>query len=368
MEEEQARFSKTINLFKMKLTFGNIEIKAIYSTVPPKKISFKDLNNLFGQQEVEKITKVTGITSVRIADAKTTASDLCAFSAEKLLKELDVCPSQIDGIIFVSQTRDYQLPQTSNVLQHKLNLPKSTVCFDLPLGCSGYINGLLQASLLIQGGCENVLVLAGDTTSKLISNKDRANRLVFGDAGSATLICKGESEIGFLIYNDGSGYNDLIIPAGGYRLPSSDETKIVNKDTDDNYRSKEHLYMNGMNVFNFVISEVPKLIKEIVKQSPYKSLEQVDGFYLHQANKFIVDYVRKKLKLSKEKVPVEVDGYGNTGPSSIPLLLTLLNEREYNLANTKKSVLSGFGVGLSWAACYANLENTKIQKTEDYEK
>ena len=125
--------------------------------------------------------------------------------------------------------------------------------------------------------------------------------------------------------------------------------------------------MNGMNVFSFAISKVPKLIKEIVEQSPYKNLEEVDSFYLHQANKFMVDYLRKKLKLSKEKVPVEVDGYGNTGPSSIPVLLTLLNEREYNLANKKKSILSGFGVGLSWAACYVNLENTKIIKTEDYE-
>ena len=351
----------------MKFTFNNIEIRAIYSTVPQKKLVFKELDNLFGQHEIEKVTKVTGIRSVRIANSKTTASDLCAFSATKLLKELNICSSQIDGLIFVSQTRDYQLPQTSNVLQHRLDLPKSTVCFDLPLGCSGYVNGLLQASLLIKAGCENVLVLAGDTTSKLINDKDRANRLVFGDAGSATLVSKGKSEIGFAIYNDGSGYNDLIIPAGGYRLPISDETKINHKDQDGNFRSEENLYMNGMNVFNFAISKVPKLIKEIVQQSPYENLDKVDGFYLHQANKFMVDYLRKKLKLSQEKVPIEVDGYGNTGPSSIPLLLTLLNEREYNLANKKKSVLSGFGVGLSWAACYVNLENTKIIKTEDYE-
>ena len=351
----------------MKFTFKDIEIKAIYSTTPKGKLDFTELNTLFGKDEIEKVTKVTGIRSVRIADSQTTASDLCTFSALKLLKELDICSSQIDGLIFVSQTRDYQLPQTSNVIQHKLNLPKSIVCFDLPLGCSGYVNGLLQASLLIKGGCENVLVLAGDTTSKLINSRDRANRLVFGDAGSATLVCKGKSEIGFSIYNDGSGYKDLIIPAGGYRLPSSDDTKTNHKDEDGNFRSEENLYMNGMNVFNFAISQVPKLIKEIVKQSTYGNLEQVDCFYLHQANKFMVDYLRKKLKLSQEKVPLEVDGYGNTGPSSIPLLLTLLNEKEYNLANKEKSILSGFGVGLSWATCYVNLKNTKIIKTEDYE-
>lgn len=351
----------------MNFKFENIEIKAIYSTVPQKKIVFNELDKLFGEDGVEKVTNITGISSVRIVDSQTTASDLCAFSASKLLKELGVSSSEIDGLIFVSQTRDYQLPQTSNILQNKLNLPKSTVCFDLPLGCSGYVNGLLQASLLIKGGCENVLVLAGDTTSKLINNRDRANRLVFGDAGSSTLVCKGKGQIGYSIYNDGSGYNDLIIPAGGYRQPSTDETKINHKDDDGNFRSEENLYMNGMNVFNFAISEVPKLIRETVEQSPYKNLEQVEGFYLHQANKFMVDHIRKKLKLSQDQVPVEVDGYGNTGPSSIPLLLTLLNEKENYLANKKKSILAGFGVGLSWAACYVNLENTKIIKTEDYE-
>ena len=351
----------------MKFKFDNIEIKSIYSTTPKYELHFNKLNSIFGKEEIEKVTKVTGIKSVRIASLETTASDLCYFAATRLLKQTDIIPSQIDGLIFVSQTRDHLMPQTSNILQHKLGLPTTTVCFDLPLGCSGYINGLLQASLLIKAGCKNVLVLAGDTTSKIINAKDRANRLVFGDAGSATLLSEGKSEIGFSVYNDGKGYEDLIIPAGGFRTPSSVETKISRIDQDGNLRSKDNLYMNGMNVFNFAITRIPKLIKEIVAESPYEDLDAVEGIYLHQANKFMVDYLRKKMKLNPEKVPVEVNGYGNTGPSSIPLLLTLLNEKKENLANTKKSILSGFGVGLSWAACYANLENTKISKTEDYE-
>ena len=153
----------------------------------------------------------------------------------------------------------------------------------------------------------------------------------------------------FSIYNDGSGYKDLIIPAGGYRLPSSDDTKTNHKDEDGNFRSEENLYMNGMNVFNFAISQVPKLIKEIVEQSPYGNLEQVDGFYLHQANKFMVDYLRKKLRVAARKsFRVEVDGYGNTGPASIPLLLTLLNEREYSLANKEKQ----YTLGLRRSVCH----------------
>jgi len=350
----------------MKFKFDKVEIKAIYSTTPKHELHFNKLHSLFGKGEIEKVTKVTGIKSVRIVSLETTASDLCYFAASRLLKQVDVSLSQIDGLIFVSQTRDYLMPQTSNILQHKLGLLNTTVCFDLPLGCSGYINGLLQASLLINAGCKNVLVLAGDTTSKIINSRDRANRLVFGDAGSATLLSEGKSGIGFSIYNDGKGYEDLIVPAGGYRMPFSNKTKLSRTDEDGNLRSKNDLYMNGMNVFNFAISKIPKLIKEIVTESPYKDLDAVEGIYLHQANKFMVDYLRKKMKLKSEKVPLEIDGYGNTGPSSIPLLLTLLNKKKEYLANTKKSILSGFGVGLSWAACYTNLENTKILKTEDY--
>lgn len=351
----------------MKFAFKNIDIKAIYATTPKDEFHFSEFNELYGEAEVAKISKTTGIKSVRIANAHTTASDLCEFAAKKLIEDLIVDLQEVDGLIFVSQTRDYKLPQTSNLLQHKLGLPIGTVCFDLPLGCSGYINGLLQAALLINSGCKNVLVLAGDTTFRMINDNDRANRMVFGDAGSATLVSRGKNSTGFSIYNDGKGYKDLIIPAGGYRTPSTTETRKSTEAEDGNIRSFDDLYMNGMNVFNFAITRVPKLIKEIVSESPYKDLDEVDGFFLHQANKFMVGYLRKKLKLTEDKMPVEVDGYGNTGPSSIPLLLALLNKKNSGLANKKNSVLSGFGVGLSWGACYTNLENTKIIKTEDYE-
>jgi 3-oxoacyl-[acyl-carrier-protein] synthase-3 len=351
----------------MKFKFDNIDIKAIYTTTPKNKFYFSQLNELYGKSEVSKIVKATGISSVRISNQNTTASDLCEFSAKKLIEDIDVNPEDIDGLIFVSQTRDYLLPQTSNLLQHKLGLSTSIVCFDLPLGCSGYINGLLQASLLINSGCRNVLVLAGDTTSKIINDKDRANRMVFGDAGSATLISKGENKIGFNIYNDGNGYRDLIIPAGGFRTPSTMKTKMNLESEDGSIRSAEDLFMNGMNVFNFAITKVPKLIKEIVSESPFINLVNVEGYYLHQANQFMVGYLRKKMKLSEEKMPVEVDGYGNTGPSSIPLLLTLLNQKKSKSANKKNSIMCGFGVGLSWGACYVNLKDTQIIKIKDYE-
>ena len=350
----------------MNFKFENIDIKAIYSTAPTQLLNFNELYSLFSKEEIDKITKVTGINSVRIAANNTTSSDLCEFSANQLLKDLSIDPHSIDGLIFVSQTRDYIMPQTSNVLHKKLGLSNKTVCFDLPLGCSGYVNGLFQASLLIEAGCNNVLVLVGDTTSKIINPRDRANRLVFGDLGSATLLKKGDNSIGFSIYNDGSGFQDLIIPVRGHRLPSDSKTKLSTADEDGNYRSKDDLYMNGMNVFSFVISKVPKLLKEIINESPYSSFDTVDRFYLHQANKFMIDYLRKKLKISEDKMPVIVDGYGNTGPSSIPLLISLLSNKKTESTNKKNNILMGFGIGLSWAACYVDLQDTKIKNTENY--
>ena len=147
-----------------------------------------------------------------------------------------------------------------------------------------------------------------------------------------------------------------------YMDENPDVSFDIGEAEDGNVRSANDLYMNGTNVFNFAITKVPQLIKEIVEQSPCKKIENIDGFYLHQANEFMVGYIRRKLKLTKERVPVAVDGYGNTGPSSIPLLLTLLNSKQKNAVNKKNNILCGFGVGLSWGACYTNLENTKIFK------
>ena len=349
----------------MVFKFNNIDIKAIYSTTPVNELKFSELSSHFEINRINKITKLTGINSVRVSSENTTASDLCIFSATKLLDELDIERKSIGGVIFVSQTSDYKLPQTSNIIQYKLGLPNDIVCFDLPLGCSGYINGLLQASMILNSSsCQNVLVLAGDTTTKMINPLDGANRFVFGDAGSATLLTKGSNSIGFKIYNDGSGFKDLIISAGGSRLPLTKLTKTVESDGEGNFRSKEDLNMNGLNVFNFAITSVPRILKEIIELSPFNE-KDVDAFLLHQANAFIINSIRKKMQISNDKMPIEIDGYGNTGPSSIPLLLGLLNSKSNNLANKKNSILCGFGVGLSWGACYLNLENTIIRKTEN---
>lgn len=349
----------------MKTLLKGIEISHIASSLPSKVLKFDDLKDLFGDKEVDKVMKTTGINSVHIAADDTTSSDLCFYAAKKILDSLDTT-DDIDGLIFVSQTRDHVLPQSSHILQAKLGLSQDTYCLDMPLGCSGYIYGLMQASLLIStGACNKVLVLAGDTTSKLVNEQDRASRLVFGDAGSATLLQKGNDGMYFDLRADGSGKDSLIVPSGGFRNPSNSKTSITKPAEEGCSRSQDDLFMDGMSVFNFAITKVPKLLKETLLELNW-TFESLDAMVLHQANKFMVDYLRRKMKLPLEMVPIEVKNYGNTGPASIPLAIT----SKYSIDKPKLNnvLLAGFGVGLSWGACNCNLQNTIIFEPEIFNK
>ena len=345
----------------MKVKIKGIKISAISSCVPREKLDLYSLSINFGEAEVNKIINTTGIKSVRQANKDTTTSDLCYLSSIKVLSECGIEPKEIDGLIFVSQTADYKMPQTSHILQNRLGLKKDTICFDMPIGCNGYIYGLFQASLLIQSGaCEKVLVLCGDTTTKLINDQDRSLKMVFGDGGSSTLVEKGKHELSFIIYSDGEKFKDLIVNSGGCRMPYTELNNQLIVDADGNARTNSNLYMDGMSIFNFAIKCVPPLIDEILGYNNWKK-EEVNLFALHQANKFMIDYLRKKLKVGLDKMPVVVDGFGNTGSATIPILLT---ESLNNINN--KVVLCGFGVGLSWGAATCDLSETKIIKTLEF--
>lgn len=345
----------------MVFDFNNIRISHIASCVPKNVIDLSDFTSVYGESEVNKIIKSTGIASIRKAGPAITTSDLCYEAAERIFNEGDVSKSLIDAVVFVSQTPDYKLPQTSFVLQHKLGLSVDTLCFDLPLGCSGYIYGLFQASVLIQSGCNKVLLMAGDTSTKMISSGDRSVSMVFGDGGSATIVERGDGNLSSIIKSDGSGYDKLIINAGAFRNPSTSQTCVQVEREPGIYRSDEHLYMDGMAIMNFAISEVPLLIKQILEKRGWPQ-DEVDIYGLHQANSFMLNYLRKKMKLSPEQVPICVDNFGNTGPASIPLMLVnLYSEQEQN-AVLEKVILCGFGVGLSWGAIATSLANTKFHK------
>jgi 3-oxoacyl-[acyl-carrier-protein] synthase-3 len=347
----------------MKVKLKGIEIASIVSCIPKNKVNLNTFASEYGNNEVSKIIKMTGIETIRQAEFDITTSDLCLESAKELIRHNNINPCDIDAVIFVSQTADYIIPQTSHVIQDKLKLSEATVCFDLPVGCNGYIYGLYQASLLISSNsCKNVLLLSGDTSTKLINEKDKSLKMVFGDGASATLIREGVGELSFIIYSDGSQFDRLIIPDGGCRTPINERSSQINFDGDGNGRTSSNLYMDGMAIFNFAIKRVPPLIDEILDFVNWKK-DEVDLYALHQANKFMIDYLRKKCRVPLDKMPVVVDGIGNTGPGTIPILLTELNTNSQAL---HKVVLCGFGIGLSWGAVSCNLSKTKILNTIEF--
>lgn len=342
----------------MKVLLSNVEISAIAAWLPPKNLELRNLGSLYGDTTVEGIIKATGIERVRIAEDNVCSSDMCYYAASYLMEKENIDPKTIDGIVFVSQTTDWILPATSISLQDRLGLTKETVAIDIHYGCSGYIYGIFQASLWIScGACKNVLVLAGDTTSRMINPQDKSLRMVFGDCGTATLVTGGESSIGFNIQSDGSGSDLLIVPAGGFRNPASESTSKLEWDDDKNGRTKNDLYMDGSAIFNFAINKVPVNIQGILELMRWNK-EDVSLFALHQANNFMVNYIRKKLKVSSELVPTNVRDYGNTGPATLPLLCSdLLSKSGSDLS---KVVFCGFGVGLSWGSFATSLQHTKF--------
>jgi 3-oxoacyl-[acyl-carrier-protein] synthase-3 len=202
-----------------------------------------------------------------------------------------------------------------------------------------------------------VLVLAGDTTSRMIHPKDRSLRMLFGDCGTATMVTVGNNPMGFSIHSDGSGYDNLIVKAGGFRNPINEKTSELKYDKENNGRTDNNMYMNGIRIFNFAVSNVPADINELIINMGWKK-EEIGLFALHQANEFMVNYIRNKLKILPGKMPVNVKNYGNTGPASIPLLLSdICKSKRFQL---DKVIMSGFGVGLSWGSIACDMDETNF--------
>ena len=333
------------------LKYNNIGISALAAAVPANTINNYAYTQHFPAEEVKEVVDKIGIFERRFALPGTTASDLCFAAAEKLISDNQINKEEIDVLIFVSQTPDYRMPASSVILQHRLGLGKHVLAFDINMGCSGFIYGMAVVYGLMQtGNLRKALLLDGETRSRVYSPKDRKTAFIFGDGGVAALIERDEKfgESYFSLNTDGSRENLIKMDAGGYRNPSSPETlkeKVV--DEHGNIRTDEHGYMNGSEVFNFLISEVPPDIKRILTFAETEK-DLVDYFVFHQANDFMNSYLAKKLKLSKEKVPATIHKFGNTSSVSIPL--TIASELQGKL-DDKKLLLSGFGVGMTWASC-----------------
>lgn len=344
------------------LSFTNIGISAMAGAVPSTTIKNREYTHHFDKKIVAEIVDKTGVEERRFTFENQTASDLCFAAAEQLFKDNNIDKLEIDILLFVSQTPDFRMPATSITLQHRLGLPKSTAAFDVGLGCSGFVYGLSIAyAYANMPGIRKVLLLDGETRSKVYHPKDRKTGFIFGDAAVAAIIEKQDVGVSFFSLNSDGSKSDLIkIDAGGYRKPSNKETtkeKVV--DEFGNIRTDEHGYMNGADVFNFVLREIPKNIKETLSFAG-KNLADLDYYIFHQANKFMNDYLAKKLKLDITKVPSTIAKYGNTSSVSIPI--TIVDQLKEKLVEPKQILLCGFGVGMSWAT--AIIPSKKINISE----
>ena len=350
------------------LQYEDIGIVAMSAAVPKHVIKNREYTEVFSQEEANDIVEKTGIEERRFSDADTCSSDLCFAAAEKLIADNNINKEEIDLLVFISQTPDYRMPATSCTLQHRLGLPNSTIAFDVTLGCSAFLYGLsIVYGMMDRGGLRKALLLDGETRSKVYSPRDRRSAFLFGDGGVAALIERdpkfGKST--FSLNTDGSRADLIMIPAGGYRKMSSLETvkeKVV--DEFGNMRSEEQGYMRGGDVFNFVIREIPRDIKNTLAFVG-KSADDFDYVVFHQANNFINSYIAKKMKLDTAKIPSTIAKFGNTSSVSVPL--TIVSELQGKLEGRKELLLTAFGVGMTWATGIVPFVDCKISDIVEVE-
>lgn len=331
----------------MQVCIPNILVSGVASCVPKEIFYLSSLSKQFGEREIERIIKSTGIHSVRIAQTGTKTSELCEVACKSLLKKMNVDSACIDGIIFVSQTPDKRMPATSVILQSRLGFSKDCVALDINYGCSGYIYGLYVASSLIHsGGCKKIILCAGDVLSPHVNTEDKAVRMLFGDGASATLIEMDENhknKIHFILKSDGSGAEFLKLDHG----------------------DKNYLFMDGYKIMEFALREVPPAIDSILNFAKWNKSD-VDNFVFHQANMFILNYLKNKMEIDIDVMPFAIDGIGNTSSASIPIVLCENHDRLRKNNKLNKVIMCGFGVGLSWGSCALNLQRCKILPLLEY--
>ena len=328
-------------------------LSALEYYLPEKVLTTAELSAEFPEWQVEKIDQNTGIRERHIAASDECTSDLAVAAARKLFATGVCDPQSIDYVLLCTQTPDYYLPPTACLVQERLGIPKSAGALDFDLGSSGYVYGLgLIQGLMASGQISTALLITADTYSKLLHPRDKSVRTIFGDGATATLLRAVASDnplIGPFVYGtDGSGAENLIVPAGGLRRPRSEATAVAVNDGSGNIRSADNLYMSGGEIFNFTVSVVPDLINDVLKRSG-KSLDDIDLFIFHQANRYLLEHLRKRMKIRPEKFFVAMGHCGNTVSSTIPIALKHA-WLENRLAPGATLMLVGFGVGYSWAA------------------
>ena len=346
------------------IKYNDVGIRAISACVPEGVVYNKDLGYLIPEEEIQKTIDSIGVRERRIADADVCASDLAYKAAKKLMEDNDINPASIDVLLFMSQTADYRIPATAPLLQDRLGLPTDTMAMDLSLGCSGFVYALSAAYAYASlPDVHRVLLLDGETFSKIVNINDKVDWPLYGDAATATLVEKGDfGESVFILRSDGSG-RDAVIISDGMRNPITADSLIEKVNENGDTHNGLEVYMDGMDVFNFAMKRIPKTIKEIAEVTD-TPLDKVDWLVFHQANRFMTDFFVKKLKFNPERVPYCIDRFGNTSSTSVPL--TIVSELHDKLNDGDRMILAGFGAGLSWGVAMMTMRGCKISPVIDY--
>lgn len=346
--------------------FHHVKISGISAVVPEKEICLSDEAQYYDNdlKKIERTRKMVGFWKRRVVEDGVTASDLCVQAAKRLLADMAVDKNEIDALVFVVQNPDYSSPATACIIHQRLDLPQSCPAFDVNQGCSGYVYGLWLASSLIEGGqCRKVLLLAGDTSSINVDLRNRVTAPVFGDAGTATLMEFSEKSVSFFeLGANGKGYEAIIVPAGNAKIPvghqvADNGTLCREIQNGKNVTHLTDIYMDAAAVFNFTMTVVPPHIKSLMSFAGTEPAD-IDYLVLHQANRQIIRMIGAATGFPADKVPDStVEKFGNQTIASVPCVLCDVL-REKMGKQTLKLLLSGFGVGLSWASCV--LETDKI--------
>lgn len=354
----------------MDLKFKNKKITGILSVLPENEIKFEDEidNYNFTHQQSMKLKLVMGFNKRRVVKKGTTISDLCVFGLNYLFDKQLLDKNDIDALILVTQSPDYFMPPTSHVIHGRLGLKEDVYCTDISQGCAGYAFGLNQAFMLLeQENINKVVVLNADILSTKVSKKDRSSAPLTGDAASITIVENDSTDntIYGSVKADGTGADALVIPAGAFKLPSSENTAKLVKDKSGNEKALDHFAMKGDDVFNFVQREVPPMIDNLLAKARLNK-EDVDYFMFHQPNKFMVKQLSNALGVSEAKMPNNlVENFGNANSVTIPTLIA------FNLGSKLKKesfliCISGFGNGLSWSSLLMPMGNFNFCEIIDY--
>lgn len=325
-------------------------IKDIAYYLPTTVLTNEQIAERFPEWSAEKVASKVGITERHIAAEGETATDMAHKAAERLFAQ-GVDKSEIDFVLLCTQSPDYFLPSSACILQDRLGLSKNCGAFDFNLGCSGYEYGLAVAKgLIVAGIARNILLLTSETYTKYLHAQDKGNRTIFGDGASATLVSTdGFAEIGEVVVGtDGSGAENLIVRSLGARNKAMLHDQLL--DEDGNIISGDHLYMHGGNVFNFTADVVPDMVAKLLQKSGLQH-DDIDLWVFHQANKYMINYLRKLLDIDKEKFYIFMEKVGNTVSSTIPIALCEARREDKLHGNV---LLAGFGVGLSWGGVMLN--------------